>query len=93
MDQLKDEATENVVIGSLILNPNEYNSVAHYVTDLNVFSQKRARALWQKITKMIRDDGHIDLITVCASLTQDETTQGATKGYVVECTNNSVEMV
>ena len=89
MDQLKDEATENVVIGSLILNPNEYNSVAHYITDLKVFSQKRARALWEKITKMIRDDGHIDRITVCASLTQDETAQGATKGYVVDCTNNA----
>ena len=45
MDQLKDEATENVVIGSLILNPKEYNAVAHYVTDLNVFSQQRARIL------------------------------------------------
>ena len=55
MDQLKDEATENVVIGSLILNPKEYNSVAHYVTDLNVFSQQRARALWTKLTKMIKD--------------------------------------
>ena len=46
MDQVKDEATENVVIGSLILNPDEYNSVAHYITDLNVFSQSKARALW-----------------------------------------------
>jgi replicative DNA helicase len=89
MDQLKDEATENVVIGSLILNPKEYNSVAHYVTDLNVFSQQRARALWTKLTKMIKKGGHIDLITMCASLTQDEITQGATKGYVVDCTNNA----
>ena len=44
MNQLVDEATENVVIGSLILNPKEYNDVAHYIIDLNVFSQQKARA-------------------------------------------------
>ena len=88
MDQLKDEATENVVIGSLILNPKEYNAVAHYVTDLNVFSQQRARALWTKLSKMIRSNGHIDIITVCSSLTKDEISQGVTKGYVVDCTSN-----
>ena len=88
MDQVKDEATENVVIGSLILNPDEYNSVAHYITDLNVFSQSKARALWVKLSKMIRNGGHVDIITICSSLTRDEIYQGVTKGYVIDCTSN-----
>ena len=88
MNQLVDEATENVVIGGLILNPEEYNDVAHYITDLNVFSQQKARALWVKVSKIIRSGDKLDIITLCSSLTEDDISQGVTKGYVVDCTVN-----
>ena len=88
MNQLVDEATENVVIGSLILNPKEYNDVAHYIIDLNVFSQQKARALWVKVSSIIRSGNKLDLITLCSSLTEDDISQGVTKGYIVDCTSN-----
>ena len=65
MNQIVDEATENVVLGSLILNPSEYNSVAQYIPDLKVFSQKRARTLWLKVGKMVKGGAKIDTLTVC----------------------------
>ena len=46
MNNLVDEATENVVLGSLIHNPKQYNQVAQFIPEPNVFSQKKARALW-----------------------------------------------
>ena len=45
MNKITEEATEDVVIGSLILNPSEYNAVAKYITELSVFSQKKAQSL------------------------------------------------
>mgnify|MGYP004450434731 FL=1 len=89
MNQIVDEATENVVLGSLILNPSEYNSVAQYIPDLKVFSQKRARTLWLKVGKMVKGGAKIDTLTVCNSITGDEEGGGLTKGYVVDCTSDA----
>ena len=89
MNQIVDEATEDVVIGSVILNPDDYSSVAQYIPELNVFSQKKARGLWKKISKMRRESAYIDNLTICSSLTNDDMSSGVTKGYVVDCTSNA----
>ena len=89
MDQVVDEATENVVLGGLILNPSEYNSVAQYIPELEVFSQKKARALWIKVSKMIRKGDHVDTLTICTSLTSEEIMSGISRGYVVDCTTDA----
>ena len=89
MNQIVDETTEDVVVGSVVLNPNEYNDVAQYIPELEVFSQKKARGLWVKIGRMRKKGLHIDTLTVCSSLNSDEIAQGVTKGYVVECTSNA----
>jgi len=89
MNQVVDETTENVVLGGLILNPNEYNTVAQYIPELEVFSQKKAIALWIKVSKMIRKGDHVDTLTICASLTSDEVMGGLSKGYVVDCTTDA----
>lgn len=89
MNQVADEATEDVVIGSVILNPNEHSMVAQYVPELSVFSQRKSRALWNKITKMRRQNKHIDNLTICTSITSDEMSQGVTRGYVIDCTSNA----
>ena len=89
MDQIVDEATENVVIGSLILNPSEYNAIAKYIPELEVFSQKKARSLWVKLRKMIRSGAHVDTITVGSSLTSDDISKGITQGYIVDCTSSA----
>tara|TARA_R110000824_G_scaffold127445_1_gene287622 strand:- start:157 stop:1497 length:1341 start_codon:yes stop_codon:yes gene_type:complete len=86
MNQVVDEATENVVLGGLILNPNEYRNVAQYVPEIEVFSQGKARALWIKLSKMINKGVHVDTLTVCTSLTNDEISNGVSRGYIVDCT-------
>ena len=80
MDQVVDEATENVVLGGLILNPSEYRNVAQYIPELEVFSQKKARNLWVKIAKMIKKGHHVDTLTICTSLTSEEALGGISKG-------------
>ena len=72
MDQVIDETTENVVLGGLILNPNEYRTIAQYIPELDVFSQKKAKALWIKVSKMIKKGEHVDTLTICSSITSDE---------------------
>jgi|10_taG_2_1085330.scaffolds.fasta_scaffold16026_6 replicative DNA helicase len=89
MNQIVDEATENVVLGSLILNPKEYDAVTPYIPDLKVFSQKKARTLWLKVGKMVKSGAKIDTLTVCNSITGDDRGNGLTKGYVVDCTSDA----
>jgi len=89
MNQIVDEATEDVVIGSVILNPNEYSMVAQYIPEESVFSQSKSRALWGKIADMRRKNQHIDNLTICASLTSDDMSRGITRGYVIDCTSNA----
>ena len=83
-DKVVDETTEDVVLGAVIINPESYNSVAQYIPTTNVFTQKKARHLWNKIGKMIRADRVIDTITVCASLSNDDINNGVSKGYIVD---------
>ena len=89
MDQIVDVATEDVVVGSVVLNPTDYTAVAQYIPELSVFTQNKAQALWVKIGKMRREGAHIDTLTVCTSITDDDISNGVTKGYVVDCTSNA----
>ena len=88
MDQTVDVATEDVVVGSVVLNPNEYTSVSQYIPEVEVFTQKKARELWAKVGKMRAKGAHIDTLTMCASLTENDISNGVTKGYVLDCTSN-----
>ena len=88
-DKVVDETTEDVVLGAVIMNPESYNAVAQYVPDINVFTQGKARHLWVKIGKMIRADKLIDTVTMCASLSNDDISNGVSKGYIVDCTSSS----
>ena len=67
-----DDATENVVLGSVIANTGEYEVVSRYFTDINVFHQKRASLLWLKIKEMKRSGQNVDTLTVCTSLTKKD---------------------
>ena len=89
MVTITDEATEDVVLGSLILNPSEYNAIAQFVPEVKVFSQKKSRALWIKVSKMIKKGAVVDTLTVTTSLTSDEMLGGISKGYVIDCTTNA----
>ena len=89
MNEIVDIATEDVVIGSLILNPSEYNIIAQFIPEAGVFSQAKAKALWKKVAKMIKKGAMVDTLTVIASITTDEESQGITRGYVIDCTSNA----
>ena len=51
MNEVTDVATEDVVIGSLILNPSEYNAIAQFIPEVEVFSQAKAKALWKRFQR------------------------------------------
>ena len=84
-----DEMTENAVLGSVIANPGEYDAVARYFTDENVFYQRKSRLLWKRIKRMKYDKQIIDMVTVCLSITKKDIDKGLTKYYVTGCTSNT----
>ena len=48
-----DKQTEDVVLGSIIKQPSDYEDVARFFTKEGVFYQPKAQLLWNKITKII----------------------------------------
>ena len=89
MEQIPMEnRTENTVLGGLISYPNEFDKIVCYIPTEEIFMQKRARALWNKINKMIRANKTIDTITVCEGITEKDKSQGLNQSYVVDCTSD-----
>jgi|5B_taG_2_1085324.scaffolds.fasta_scaffold01036_31 replicative DNA helicase len=84
-----DATAEDAVLGSVITNPGEYETVARYFTDSSVFYQKRARLLWNKIKQMVRSKQTIDTLSVCMSVAQDDINKGLTKHYITGCTSET----
>ena len=84
-----DENLENCVLGTIILCNEEYDNVSKYFVNKNVFYQKRASLLWNKITQMKKKDDTIDTFTVASSLTKKEIEKGLTAHYVTMCTEAS----
>ena len=80
-----DELTENAVLGCLIAYPDEYNKVSKYFIDPDVFYQKRAKLLWNRIKEMKHSGQYVDTLTVCTSVTKKDINQGLTKHYIVCC--------
>ena len=68
-----DNETEDAILGGVISNPLEYDSVNKYITSNEVFYQNKAQMLWNKITEMKRANQHIDMLTVCSALNDKET--------------------
>ena len=84
-----DVMTENAVLGSVITNSGEYEAVARYFTDIEVFYQHKAKLLWRKIKQMRRDKQTIDTLTVCMSVTKEDIDGGLTKYYITGCTSET----
>jgi len=77
-----DESTENAILGCVIAYPNQYDNMIKYITTDKIFYQKKARMLWQKLRKMKINRNHIDMLSVCSSLTKSEISNGITSHYV-----------
>ena len=84
-----DKVTEAAVLGSVINHEGEYEAVAKYFTDIEVFYQDRAKLLWKKIKYMKSKKEVVDTRTVTMSLNQHEINRGLTHYYVVTCTGDT----
>ena len=84
-----DIESEDVVLGSVIHNMEEYDKVAKYFMDKEVFYQDKASLLWRRVTEMKRKGEHIDTLTVCSSITKKDSDKGLTKYYITGCTKDA----
>tara|TARA_R100000655_G_scaffold21572_2_gene44141 strand:- start:33171 stop:34514 length:1344 start_codon:yes stop_codon:yes gene_type:complete len=89
MNDIKDEATENVLLGGLITSPKMYTEVSEFIVEPKVFYQSKAQTLWKKITKMVKSDKHIDIAVLSASITNEDMNHGLTLGYILEITTDT----
>ena len=62
-----DTNLENSVLGALIQFPEVYPEIRDYITDDNVFYQRKAKLLWRKLKVMLKKEELVDLTTVSAS--------------------------
>ena len=84
-----DSSTENCILGAVIRNPEEYDSVSKYLSNDEVFYQDNARLLWRKLKRMIRANEKVDIVTVGSSLNDKEVKKGLTAHYVSICYGNA----
>ena len=84
-----DIESEDVVLGSVIRNIKEYDKVAKYFVERDVFYQKKATLLWNRITEMKRKNEHIDMLTVCSSVRKSDSNKGLTKYYITKCSTDT----
>jgi len=84
-----DIESENVLLGSVISDIGEYDSVAKYFIEKDVFYQEKADLLWKFITEMKRKEEHIDTLSVCSKIGKKESNKGLTKYYVSLCTGDT----
>ena len=80
-----DSATEDAILGAVIMYPEEYETVTKFLSNDEVFYQDRARLLWKKIKRMTREKEKIDMVTVGSSLNDKEVKKGLTAHYVSCC--------
>ena len=80
-----DSATEDAILGAVIMYPEEYETVTKFLSNDEVFYQDRARLLWKKIKRMSRGKEKIDMVTVASSLNDKEVKKGLTAHYVSCC--------
>ena len=83
-----DTESEDTVLGSVIKDIKEYDKVARYFTDKDVFYQEKAKLLWKRITEMKRKGEHIDTLTVCSTITRQDSDRGLTKYYITGCAHS-----
>ena len=83
-----DTEIEDSVLGSVILYGEEYDNVSKYFVNRNVFYQEKAYLLWKRISDMKRREQPIDTITICTSITKDDSSKGLTAYYISKCTSN-----
>ena len=85
MSQAYDYDIEDCVLGAIMRNVDEYDNVAKYFVNVEVFGRVESQLLWNKLTEMKRGGHHIDMHTVAASLSRDDVKKGCDKHYISVC--------
>ena len=85
MSQAYDYDIEDCVLGAIMRNVDEYDNVAKYFVNVEVFGRVESQLLWNKLTEMKRGGHHIDMHTVATSLSKDDVKKGCDKHYVIAC--------
>tara|TARA_R110002020_G_scaffold179533_1_gene373190 strand:- start:676 stop:2010 length:1335 start_codon:yes stop_codon:yes gene_type:complete len=84
-----DIESENVLLGSVIRNIEDYDKVSKYFMQDGVFYQDKAHLLWRRITEMKRSGEQIDTLSVCATITKSDSSKGLSKFYITGCTSDT----
>ena len=84
-----DIESEDVLLGSVIQNTEEYDKVAQYFMEEDVFYQDKAKLLWKRIVEMKRNGEYIETLSVCSTITKKDSDEGLTKYYVTGCTSDT----
>jgi len=84
-----DIDSEDVLLGSVIQNIEEYDKVSKYFRNKEVFYQEKAQLLWKRIVDLKRNGTHIDTLSVCSTITKKDSSRGLTKYYITGCTSDT----
>ena len=84
-----DIESEDVLLGSVIQNTEEYDKVAQYFMEEDVFYQDKAKLLWKRIVEMKRNGEYIETLSVCSTITKNDSDNGLTKYYITGCTSDT----
>ena len=84
-----DIDSENVLLGTVIRDIEEYDKVSKYFRKKEVFYQEKAQFLWERIVDLKRQGEFIDTASVCSSVTKKDSSRGLTKYYITGCTGNT----
>ena len=88
-DLPSDTAIELAVIGGIIQNTDKYNDISKYIVSDDVWHESKCKMLWQIISGMIKRREHIDMITITATLTEENKIFCVDAVFIVDCTNNA----
>ena len=78
---------EGAILGIIMLDSNTYHQAREYKTSSHVFYDDRNIILWDKIQYMISHNEHVDMITLCSDLTQEEKSNGLDEYYITSLTS------
>ena len=78
---------EGAILGIIMLDSNTYHQAREYITSSHVFYDDRNKILWDKIQYMISHNEHVDMITLCSDLTQEEKSNGLDEYYITSLTS------
>ena len=74
--------TEEAVIGCIIKNKSVYDKVEPYLSDPEVWYDDRAKALWDILTVMVRNNEEVDLVTVNNRIDEEKRKTGLDSVYL-----------